>query len=205
MQVNEDILMDELHAKTSFSSTETSVLMPSYHSFFIQATDIAAHPNIINGNFISFLWMETGCKLGSPDKFENDKIYSNAITQQNERAWHCFGFMKEHDNKLGFLTICEQDNAGYLEIMHYNCSWFHQLKLQGTNVSFQEVNWKICRNSSLKILEHENTVLCTYHRNLFFNFNLFFMQLFWLFQWIYVWNNERKYISQRLNTTAIKY
>ena len=85
MQVNEDILMDELHAKTSFSSTETSVLMPSYHSFFIQATDIAAHPNIINGNFISFLWMETGCKLGSPDKFENDKIYSNAITQQNER------------------------------------------------------------------------------------------------------------------------
>ena len=29
--------------------------------------------------------METGCKLGSPDKFENDKLYSNAITQQNER------------------------------------------------------------------------------------------------------------------------
>ena len=29
--------------------------------------------------------METGCKLGSPDKFENDKLYSNAITQQNQR------------------------------------------------------------------------------------------------------------------------
>ena len=29
--------------------------------------------------------METGCKLGSPDKFENDKLYSNATTQQNER------------------------------------------------------------------------------------------------------------------------
>ena len=53
--------------------------------FFIQATDITAHPNIINGNFISFLWMETECKLGSPATFENDKLYSNAITQQNER------------------------------------------------------------------------------------------------------------------------
>ena len=29
--------------------------------------------------------METGCKLASPDKFENDKLYSNAMTQQNER------------------------------------------------------------------------------------------------------------------------
>ena len=29
--------------------------------------------------------METQCKLGLPDKFENDKLYSNAITQQNER------------------------------------------------------------------------------------------------------------------------
>ena len=29
--------------------------------------------------------METGCKLGSPDKFENHKLYSNTITQQNER------------------------------------------------------------------------------------------------------------------------
>ena len=29
--------------------------------------------------------METGCKLGSPVKLENDKLYSNAITQQNER------------------------------------------------------------------------------------------------------------------------
>ena len=71
--------------RTSFSSTETSSLIPSYHFFFIRETDITAHPNIINGNFISFLWMETGCKLGSPDKFENDKLYSNAITQQNER------------------------------------------------------------------------------------------------------------------------
>ena len=29
--------------------------------------------------------METGSKLGSRDKFENGKLYSNAITQQNER------------------------------------------------------------------------------------------------------------------------
>ena len=29
--------------------------------------------------------METGCKLGSPGKFENDELYSNAITKQNER------------------------------------------------------------------------------------------------------------------------
>ena len=70
--------------RTSFSSTETSSFIPSYY-FFIQTTDITAHPNIINGNLICFLWMETGCKLGSPDKFENDKLYSNATTQQNER------------------------------------------------------------------------------------------------------------------------
>ena len=51
--------------------------------------------------------METWCKLGSPDKFENDKLCSNAITQQNETAWYCFGFKKDkHDDKLGFLTIC---------------------------------------------------------------------------------------------------
>ena len=29
--------------------------------------------------------METGCKLGSPDKFKNDKPYSNTITQQIEK------------------------------------------------------------------------------------------------------------------------
>ena len=29
--------------------------------------------------------MKTECKLGSPDKFENDKVYSNPITQPNER------------------------------------------------------------------------------------------------------------------------
>ena len=29
--------------------------------------------------------METGYKLGSPDTFENDQLYSNAITQKNER------------------------------------------------------------------------------------------------------------------------
>ena len=57
--------------------------------------------------------METGCKLASPDKFENDKLYSNAMTQQNERerAWYCFGFKKEHDDKLGFLIIVNQDNC----------------------------------------------------------------------------------------------
>ena len=49
--------------------------------------------------------MKTECKLYSPDKFENEKLYSNAIAQQNERAWYCFGFKKEHDNKLIFLTI----------------------------------------------------------------------------------------------------
>ena len=37
--------------RMSFSSTETSLFI---------------------------LWMETGCKLGSPEKFENDKLYSNA-------------------------------------------------------------------------------------------------------------------------------
>ena len=67
-----------------------NTIMPS---FFIQATDITAHPNI-NGNFISFLWIETGCKLGSNDKFENDKLYSSAITQQND-----FGFFA----KMWFL------------------------------------------------------------------------------------------------------
>ena len=29
--------------------------------------------------------METECKLGSPDKFENEKLCSNAVTQQNDR------------------------------------------------------------------------------------------------------------------------
>ena len=29
--------------------------------------------------------METGYKLGLNDKFENDKLHSNAVTQQNER------------------------------------------------------------------------------------------------------------------------
>ena len=29
--------------------------------------------------------METGCKLGSPNKFENGKLYSNAIIQQNRK------------------------------------------------------------------------------------------------------------------------
>ena len=57
-------------SRTSFSSTETSLLIPSYGQ-------LAWLPK--------FLWMETGCMLGSPDKFENDKLYSNAITQQNER------------------------------------------------------------------------------------------------------------------------
>ena len=63
---------------TSFSSTEPFSLIPSYHFF---------HTGNWNDcpNLISFLWVETGCKLGSPDKFENDKLYSNAITQQNER------------------------------------------------------------------------------------------------------------------------
>ena len=35
------------------------------------------------------------------------------------------------------------------------------------------MNWKIHRNSSLKIFEHENIVLCTYNRNLFFYFEQF--------------------------------
>ena len=67
--------------RTSFPSTETSSLIITPF-FFIQATDVTAHPNI-NGNFISFPWMETGCKFGY--KFEIDKLYSNAITQQNEK------------------------------------------------------------------------------------------------------------------------
>ena len=44
--------------------------------------------------------------LDSPDKSEDDKLYSNAITQQNERQPDSFGFKKEHDDKLSFLTIC---------------------------------------------------------------------------------------------------
>ena len=50
--------------------------------------------------------METGCKLGFPEKFGNEKLHSNAITEQNERVWYCLGFKKEQDDKLGFLTIC---------------------------------------------------------------------------------------------------
>ena len=65
-------------SRTSFSSTETSSLIPSYHFFHMDNW----HDYL---NFISFLWMETGCTLGSPDKFENDKLYSNATRQQNER------------------------------------------------------------------------------------------------------------------------
>ena len=49
--------------------------------------------------------METRCKLGSPDNFENEKLYSNAISKQNERAWYYCGFKKEHHDKLSFLTI----------------------------------------------------------------------------------------------------
>ena len=50
--------------------------------------------------------METGCKLDFHDKFENGKLYSNAIIQKNERACYCFGFKKEYDDKFGFLAIC---------------------------------------------------------------------------------------------------
>ena len=64
-------------------------------------------------------------------------------------------------------------NAGYQYITYYDCSRFHQLKPQGVLIRSQKVNWKIHRNSSLKIFEHENIVLCTYHRNLFFNFKQF--------------------------------
>ena len=52
--------------------------------FFIQATDVTTYHSIINGNFIFFFWMKTGCKLGSPDNFGNGKPYSDAITQGNE-------------------------------------------------------------------------------------------------------------------------
>ena len=57
--------------------------------------------------------------------------------------------------------------------MYYNCSRFHHLKLHGAIIHSKKVNWKIHRNSSLKIFEHENIILCTYHRNLFFNFKQF--------------------------------
>ena len=51
--------------------------------------------------------METGCKLGSPDKFKNDKLYSNAITQQNEReSGIVLDSKRSYDDKHGFLTIC---------------------------------------------------------------------------------------------------
>ena len=46
--------------------------------------------------------METGCMLGSPDKFENDKLYSNATTQQNEREP---GIVLDSKKNIGFLTM----------------------------------------------------------------------------------------------------
>ena len=98
--------------RMSFSSTETSLLIPWYN-FFIQATDTTSHSNIINGNLISFLWMEMGCKLGSPDK-----LYSNAVTQKNERAWYCFGFKKEHDDKLDYLSTKEIEVKCWLPVNH---------------------------------------------------------------------------------------
>ena len=56
---------------------------------------------------------------------------------------------------------------------YYNCSQFHQLKLQGAFILSQKVNWRIHRNSLLKNFGHEKIVLCTYHRNLFFIFKQF--------------------------------
>ena len=50
--------------------------------------------------------METGYKLGFPDKFESDKLYSNAITQQNEREPGIVLDSRQHDDKLGFLIVC---------------------------------------------------------------------------------------------------
>ena len=41
--------------------------------------------------------METGWKLGSPEKFENDKLYSSAITQQNEREPGIVLDSRKHD------------------------------------------------------------------------------------------------------------
>ena len=49
--------------------------------------------------------METGCKLGSPNKFENDKVYSNAITQQNERDPGIF-----FDSRKNMINLAFQDN-----------------------------------------------------------------------------------------------
>ena len=69
------------------SSAETSSLIPSYH--FFHMGNYHYFPN-----FISFLWRETGCKLVSPGKFENGKLYSNAITQQNERGLVLFWIQK---------------------------------------------------------------------------------------------------------------
>ena len=52
--------------------------------------------------------METGSKLGSRDKFENGKLYSNAITQQNEREpGIVLDSRKNMMINLGFLTICQ--------------------------------------------------------------------------------------------------
>ena len=51
-------------SRTSFPSTEISSLIPSY--YFFRTGNSHDCPN-----FISFLWMETGCKRGSTDKFEN--------------------------------------------------------------------------------------------------------------------------------------
>ena len=57
--------MQKLHQNNIFSNWNFSII-PSYHFFFRHTTNITAHANTINGNFISFDWMEIGCKLGSP-------------------------------------------------------------------------------------------------------------------------------------------
>ena len=46
--------------------------------------------------------------LDSPDKFEDDKLYSNTITQQNERQSDIVldSSKQEHYDKLSFSTIC---------------------------------------------------------------------------------------------------
>ena len=39
--------------------------------------------------------METGCKLGFPEKFGNEKLHSNAITEQSERESLVLSWIQE--------------------------------------------------------------------------------------------------------------
>ena len=82
------------------------------------------------------------------------------------------------------------------------------------------MNWKIHRDNFLKIFKHGNIVLCTYHRNLFFDFRQFDHHwkilktldlntyqgfLFWLFIVFSGYFNEFIYEIMKWNISKIKH